>query len=206
MPPMPPGPTPVPTPPPGPTTQTAAPGTLRREPPRTPGKLQPLALKTLADKVARYPELAFLRNEYGSLLVQNGRLEEGVAQYEQAVRMNPAFAVAWNNLGVAQQALGRHAAAKKAYRRAIRISPAYALAWYNLGVVYDSQKHYTKAVELYQKGIELDPSLLDLRHNPQIASNRLVTAVVLKSYLDKGGSVVLPIQSSYPAPRGAVRP
>jgi tetratricopeptide (TPR) repeat protein len=154
----------------------------------------------MTEKVARYPDVALLRNELGNLLVENGRLEEAVTQYRMAVKLEPGFATAWNNLGVAMAGLGRHEVAIAAYRKAIRAAPTYALAHYNLGVAYDARGRYNRAIASYQKAIELDPGLLDLRQNPQIASNRNLAAVLVGSYLDRGGSVVLPIQSYYPTP------
>ena len=43
-------------------------------------------------------------------------------------------------------------------------------------------------------------ALLDVKHNPQIVSNRHVAAAMLESYIDRGGSPLLPIQSAYPSP------
>jgi tetratricopeptide (TPR) repeat protein len=154
----------------------------------------------MAAKVARHPNVAFLRNEYGNLLLKVGRLEEGLAQYELALELDPESPWLWNNLGVANQALRRYSKAKRAYSRAIAISPNYAMAYYNLGVVYDLRGNYSRALDHYQRAIELDPELLDLRKNPQVASNRHLAAVLIKSYIERGGSVVLPIESSLPEP------
>jgi Tetratricopeptide repeat len=201
VPPIPPGPAPPPGPSPAPRPPDRVPLRLqgRRETVKPPNPLRPLTLKTLAEKVARYPAVPFLHNEYGSMLVKNGRLNEAVEQFLAAVRLDEQFTIAWNNLGVAEEAMGRHGMARKAYRQAIEISPTYALAYYNLGVAYDAQNHYQKAIRNYEKAIQLDPGLLDLKNNPQVTSNRHLAAVMLQSYLDRGGSVVLPVQSAYPS-------
>lgn len=154
----------------------------------------------MSEKVARYPHVPFLRNELGNLLVKAGRLAEAAEQYRMAVQIEPEMVSAWNNLGVAEAGLGRLSEAESAYRRAIKMSPQYALAHYNLGRVHDALGSYDAAIEEYQKAIELDPGLLDVRRNPQIVSNRHLAAVLVSSYLDRGGSVLFPIQSSYPAP------
>ncbi len=160
----------------------------------------------LAQKVAKNPESPTLLNELGNRLVQSGRLEEGAELYRKALKIEPEMAIVWNNLGVAYMALGRPGDAMSAYRRAIKESPQYAMAYYNLGVVYDQQDQYDDAIESYQKAIELDPGLLDVRNNPQVASNHHLAAVLVKSYLDRGGSVFLPVQSLYPAPRKKEKP
>jgi TPR repeat/Tetratricopeptide repeat len=198
-----PTPTPTPTPAPSPSPKPAPrpPAAATREMPKQPNPARPLDLKVMSEKVARYPEVAFLRNELGNLLVQKGRLEEAVTHYRVALKLKPDMVVAWNNLGVALDGLGQHGEAEGAYRQAIKLSPQYALAHYNLGRGFDLQGNYDAALEQYQKAIELDPGLLDVRQNPQIVSNRHLAAVLLQSYLDRGGSVLLPVQSAYPAPR-----
>lgn len=176
----------------------------KKEPVKRPNPARPVGLDVMAEKVARYPEVALLRNELGNLLVESGRLEEAVTHYRKAVKLEPGFATAWNNLGVAMAGLGRHNIAIAAYRKAIKAVPAYALAYYNLGAAYDARGRYTRAVASYQKAIELDPGLLDLRQNPQVASNRNLAAVLIGAYLDRGGSVVLPVQSYYPTPPATI--
>lgn len=173
---------------------------------RAPNAARPLDLKVMSEKVARYPGVAFLRNELGNLLAQKGRLGEAAEQYRTAVEIQPEMVVALNNLGVVEEAMGRHADAESAYRKAIKMSPLYALAHYNLGRVYDAQGVYDAAIEQYQKAIELDPGLLDVRRNPQIVSNRHLAAVLIGSYIDRGGSMLLPSQSAYPAPRRKTAP
>jgi tetratricopeptide (TPR) repeat protein len=137
-------------------------------------------------------------NEIANHLVAAGRLQAAYDQYKNAVQIKPDLAVAWNNLGVVCAALGKIGEAESAYNRAIRVKDDYALARYNLGVLYDNQGKYDPAIEQYQRAIELDPGLLDVRRNPQVASNRHLAAVLVKSYLDRGGSVLLPVESALP--------
>lgn len=177
-----------------------------REAPKPPLPARPLGLEALAARVEREPDNPFLRNELGNLLVEHSRLEEAADQYRHALRADDRFPVAWNNLGVTLQALGRMRAATRAFLRAIKVSPAYALAHYNLGMNYDARRKHKRAVQSYQKAIELDPGLLDVRNNPHVVSNRHLAEVLVKSYLDRGGSVLLPVQSFYPARGGRRAP
>ncbi|MBD0335859.1 MAG: tetratricopeptide repeat protein [Cyanobacteria bacterium Co-bin13] len=70
----------------------------------------------------------------GSLLKQQGRLPEAIAQFEQAIAMDPDCAIAHFNLGVAHRAQGYLDPAIAAYRRAIELQPNYPEAYQNLGV------------------------------------------------------------------------
>ncbi len=161
-----------------------------------PNKAIPLDLKVIAEKVARYPSEPFLLNEYGNQLIKRGRLQEARAIYERALEIDPGLAVTWNNLGVAHAALGSHRRAVKAYRQALRTSPNYAMAHYNLGSAYDAMGRYNKAIRSYQRAIELDPGLLSVKNNPHAATNRHLVTVLIQSYVDRGGSVLLPVQST----------
>ena len=130
--------------------------------------------------------------------MQYGRLRSAIVQYEKALKIQPSLAIVWNNLGVVYTASGKFLEGERAYRRAIKVNPAYALAYYNLGANFDQRGDYDNAINFYQRAIELDPTLLDVRVNPQVATNRHLAVILVKSYLDRGGSVVLPVQSMYP--------
>jgi Flp pilus assembly protein TadD len=155
-------------------------------------------LKDVEELLARRPNDPGLLNEYGNQLAAAGRLKEAEAQYEKAVKVDPRLAIVWHNLGVVSVGLGKTHGARSAYNRAIEIQPNYAMAHYNLGVLLDLEGNFEDALESYQRAIELDPALLDVRRNPQIVSNKKISAVLIKSYLDRGGSAYLPLQSVYP--------
>ncbi len=205
-PPIPPGPAPSPSPTP---TPAPAPGRAGAKASSPSGSISgsgtasivqayPLEYRSIVDKLRDDPNNPALLNELGNYLVQHGRLQQAIVQYQKAVKAQPDLAIAWNNLGVAFTASGKFADGEGAYRRAIKVSPAYALAYYNLGTSYDQRGNYDDAITYYQRAIEIDPTLLDVRVNPQIVSNRHIPAILAKSYLDRGGSAVLPVQSMYP--------
>lgn len=166
--------------------------------PPPPAKATPLDGASIAGRLERNPEDSASLNEYANRLVAGGRLEEAARVYRKVVRLAPQLAVAWNNLGVVEGALGNDLAAEGAYAKAIKAAPLYALARYNLGALHDVRGHYDAAIENYQRAIELDPGLLDVRRNPRIASNKHLPAILVKSYIDRGGSALLPVESLYP--------
>ena len=167
----------------------------------------PLDYKGVVERLAVTPDNPVLLNELGNILVQHGRLQQGVAQYQKALKIQPDMAITWNNMGVARTAQGKFADGESAYRKAIKLNPAYALAYYNLGANLDQNGNIDQALVYYQRAIEIDPGLLDVRNNPQIATNRHIPEVLIQSYLDKGGSVVLPVQSMYPSkPKKKTKP
>ena len=52
-----------------------------------------------------------------------GRLNDAIAQYEEALRLRPDYAPGWHNLGVSRFNLGNMPAAAAAFREELRLSP-----------------------------------------------------------------------------------
>jgi tetratricopeptide (TPR) repeat protein len=53
----------------------------------------------------------------GNLCLQQGRFPEAIAAYEAALKEDPTFAEAWNNLAIAYQDLGQDDKAMEAFRK-----------------------------------------------------------------------------------------
>ena len=63
-------------------------------------------------------------------------VEEEIESYKQAIRINPDYADAHANLGLAYGNLGMYKEAIEACKQAIRIKPDDAKAHFNLGLIY----------------------------------------------------------------------
>ena len=63
-----------------------------------------------------------------------GRLDEAVAQYEQALRLNPDNGGTHNNLGAALSAQGRTTEAIAQYEEALRLMPGNAEIHFNVAM------------------------------------------------------------------------
>jgi tetratricopeptide (TPR) repeat protein len=193
-----------------PSTTTTAPAANESSPPpppanppvkapvRKPNHAVPVSLEILQEKLARYPDNPYLLNEVGNQLLLHGRRLDAETQFARAVKIDPESAAAWNNLGVVRLALDKNTEAATAYKKALKIQPNYALAWYNLGVALDRMDRYDEALQAYERAFVLDPGLLEVKKNPQIVANSKLAAVMSQTYLDRGGTVVFPLQSSYP--------
>ena len=68
-------------------------------------------------------------------MAARGNADEAIKHYSEALRINPDYAPAHNNLGNALEAQGRVGEAKKHYSHALRLRPNYAGAHYNLANV-----------------------------------------------------------------------
>jgi tetratricopeptide (TPR) repeat protein len=61
-------------------------------------------------------------------LQKQGRLPEAIGHYERALRIQPDYAEAHYNLGIALEKLGRTAEAIAHYEQALRIKPDFVQA------------------------------------------------------------------------------
>ena len=84
-------------------------------------------------------------------------MSKAIAQFQKAIQINPKYATAYNNLGIAYSDQGEWSKAIKQYQKAIQINPKYVTAYYNLGNAYKAQGEWSQAIAQYQKAIEINP-------------------------------------------------
>jgi len=70
----------------------------------------------------------------GNALYRQGKYDEAVPAYDEAIRLDPNYIHAWNNKGLALNSQGKYDEAIQAYDEAIRLDPNYANAWNHKGV------------------------------------------------------------------------
>jgi tetratricopeptide (TPR) repeat protein len=72
-----------------------------------------------ADEAAALPRTEKVADAFtlGNLCLQQGRYPEAIAAYETALKADPSFAEAWNNLAIAYQDLGQDDKAMAAFRK-----------------------------------------------------------------------------------------
>ena len=105
---------------------------------------------------------ALMANEQGVALVKSGKYANAAVEFERAVKLNPDFAVGYNNLGATYNSLARYEDAIVALRRAIQLAPKYAEAHYDLGVAFHNLGRYGEAIEAYERAIHFNQTSLSL--------------------------------------------
>jgi len=78
-----------------------------------------------------------------------------IAECKKALEINPNYAEAHSNLGVAYGDKGLVAQAIAEYKKAIKINPNDAEAYMNLAVAYYYKGEYSLAIKHCDKAIEL---------------------------------------------------
>jgi tetratricopeptide (TPR) repeat protein len=88
-----------------------------------------------------------------------------IEAFRQAIRIDPEYTKAWDNLGFTYSELSRYDDAIEAFRQAIRIDPKYADAWYNLAFTYALSGNRTASLDAIRELRRLDPERADKLFN-----------------------------------------
>ncbi len=118
----------------------------------------------LGEKSKLKPDLAKAHNNLGLALAGQGKLDQAVAHYAEALRLKPDLAAAHSNLGLALAAQGHLDQAVSHYAEALRLKPDFAEAHSNLGVALAAQGKMDQAVAHYAEALRLKPDLAET-HN-----------------------------------------
>ena len=91
-------------------------------------------------------------------LGRDGRVDEAIAEYREAIRLQPDSVHAWSSLGVLLCEVKHDAtAAAEAFRQAIQLDPENGPAHYNLANALQAEGQADEAIAEYREAIRLDP-------------------------------------------------
>jgi tetratricopeptide (TPR) repeat protein len=91
----------------------------------------------------------------GNALRDLKRYDEALAAYEQAIRLDPKYPLAYNSKGATLYVLKRYDEALAANEQAIRLDPNYAFAYYVKGLALDNLGKSREAKQAYDKARQL---------------------------------------------------
>jgi tetratricopeptide (TPR) repeat protein len=141
------------------------------------------ALKVTADNFLAH-------NNLGTALAEQGRIDEAIDHWLEAIRIKPDYETPYNNLGLAYEKQGRIEEAVQNYVKALRINPDYELAHFNLGNVYFKEGRPNEAIRHYREAIRISPEYVNAYYRlanalfeiGQVdeAINQLMKAVTIK--------------------------
>ncbi len=104
-------------------------------------------------------------NNLGSVLLQKGKGNEAIAQYQKALEINPDYADAHYNLGNILCQKGRVDEAIAHYQKALQINPDDAEVHNNLGLALLQKGNVDEAIAQYQKALEIKPDYAGACYN-----------------------------------------
>ncbi|HUJ45275.1 MAG TPA: tetratricopeptide repeat protein [Opitutaceae bacterium] len=115
--------------------------------------------------VTHNPDALVARNNLAKVLVESGRIEEGIRQYEAALRIDPRNADAQGNLGNVLVQTGRLNEGIAYEEEALRLKPNDVGICGNLGGALLQAGRREEAITRYQEAAHLDP------RNPRVHTN-----------------------------------
>jgi len=121
--------------------------------------LETLWLTTLA----RNPEAFIAHDDLGIILVHEGRLDEAIAHFKMALKIQPDDVMAQDNLGNALLQKGDVDDAIICFQRTLEIQPDHAMALSGLGEALLEKGRIDEAIGKFQEALKLTPNL-DIAH------------------------------------------
>ncbi len=101
--------------------------------------------------------LALSAYNMGIEFLKQNEPENAIKQFEQAVKIDPRFVFAWDNLGVCRRKAGKLDEALDAYNKSLELDPKGVTPLHNIPVVYEYQKKYDEALAAYGRITSIYP-------------------------------------------------
>jgi lipoprotein NlpI len=92
-------------------------------------------------------------------------VDRAIADYSQAISIDPKYAVAYNNRGNMHSGKGDVGRAIADFSQAISLDPKYAMAYYNRGNSYSLNGDSDRAIADYSRAISIDPKYKKAYYN-----------------------------------------
>jgi tetratricopeptide (TPR) repeat protein len=104
------------------------------------------------------PKDAVKAFEKGVKLSNEGRLEDAIEKFQNAIEIAPSFYQAMNNLGSAYLSKGDYEDARRQFEAVIKVQQADAAAYFNLGNVYLMTDRSDDSYRALQEGLKREPT------------------------------------------------
>jgi protein O-mannosyl-transferase len=121
-----------------------------------------------SDVINKHPEVPLAWNNRGQWKYETGDQKGAIADYEQAIALEPRYATPYNNRGAVRLDQQRYGEALADFERAIDLDAKNFVAFYNRGNVYFDYRDLSKALADYEKAIALNPNYADAHYNAGI--------------------------------------
>jgi tetratricopeptide (TPR) repeat protein len=116
-------------------------------------------------KLLRFKPSAEVHGLLAIALARLGRLDEAIADFNQALQLDPNDARIHYNLGTALLKKGRFEEAIASFQRAVQANPAYAGAHNNLGEALRCQGRVEEAIVSLTEAVRLKPNFPEAHNN-----------------------------------------
>jgi tetratricopeptide (TPR) repeat protein len=124
-------------------------------------------------------------------MVSRGAWLDAIAEFQEAIALDPGFAEAEYNLGVTYQKMDAHDKAIEQLERALELRPGDADYHYALGNSYYHTKRYDPAIRSFDRALSINPAFLKAQYSLAVslekAGNTSRARREWRRYLDMDG-------------------
>jgi len=117
------------------------------------------------DTLRKNPDSWMAHTHLASIMLAQGKSEEAIRHYFQALRIRPFCAGIHHNLGNAMLVEGKLDEAVNHYRQALQFQPNYADTHNNLGTAFKSQGKLEDAITCYRQALQIKPDHAEAHSN-----------------------------------------
>jgi protein O-mannosyl-transferase len=118
------------------------------------------------DAAAKFPNGPSVHYNWGVALWKEGRTQEAIVQYQEALRLKPDnLERVHNNLGLALWGQGRAQEAIEHWEEALRLKPDYAEPHYNLGLALAQSGNFDAAITEFEQALQIKPYDAEAHNN-----------------------------------------
>ncbi len=104
------------------------------------------------------PDDPYARNNLGTVLLQQGRLDEAIGFYREAIHQSPDYYKPYANLGAAWARKGNSRKAINLYRKALELNPRDSSTQLNIGLALARTGKRSQAATHLRQFLSLDPN------------------------------------------------
>ena len=102
---------------------------------------------------------------FGFALAKEGKIEQAIWHYSEALKSMPDCFEIQNNMGIALAKIGQFEKAIHHFKKTISLAPDSAESYYNLANTYAYSGDLDKAITLYIKVLKMDPTHIRAQKN-----------------------------------------
>jgi tetratricopeptide (TPR) repeat protein len=118
------------------------------------------------DTIRKFPHrIDIAYNNLGVVLRDQGKFDEAISHYREAIRLRGNNAEAHYNLGIVLADQGKFDEAISHYREAIRLKHNYVKAHNNLGYALAAQGKFDEAISHFREAIRLEDNYVEAHNN-----------------------------------------